>query len=338
MVTDPHNPLAHLSAHRGFLVRRLVLMRATPCRWARTSPSLKGPGWGTLGNRAAFAPAWPRSARRALLEGREGEERGRGPRRPPVHRGSLALGLHICAMSGSSHLSRSLDALRGLFGSGLSRRFPRGARLGVPHWRCLSSRSSLAPLILNSCSFMDCRLVMREQVRPFLNLAAPLLGAKRMEYTEIRQLPYSVDKMYDIVADVGSYQLFVPWCSCSRIISHHKEVSQAELEVGFPPVVERYVSEISSVPHCQIRAVSNDGRLFQHLETLWQFKPGHAGLDSCTLKFYVSFEFKSILHSQLANIFFNEVVKQMVSAFEQRAEKLYSTQTAAQPHRTIHCT
>ncbi|XP_007424976.1 coenzyme Q-binding protein COQ10 homolog B, mitochondrial-like [Python bivittatus] len=241
-------------------------------------------------------------------------------------------------MAGSSHLSRSLGALRGLFGSGLSPRFPRGARLGVPHWRCLSSRSSLAPLILNSCSFLDCRLVMREQVRPFLSLAAPLLGAKRMEYTEIRQLPYSVDQMYDIVADVGSYQLFVPWCSCSRIISHHKEVSQAELEVGFPPVVERYVSEISSVPHCQIRAVSNDGRLFQHLETLWQFKPGHAGLDSCTLKFYVSFEFKSILHSQLANIFFNEVVKQMVSAFEQRAEKLYSTQTAAQPHRTIHCT
>lgn len=66
---------------------------------------------------------------------------------------------------------------------------------------------------------------------------------------------YSVDQMYDIVADVGSYQLFVPWCNCSRIISLHNEVSKAELEVGFPPVVERYVSEISSVPHCQIRVM-----------------------------------------------------------------------------------
>ncbi|KAM3823962.1 coenzyme Q-binding protein COQ10 homolog B, mitochondrial-like isoform 2-T2 [Vipera latastei] len=212
-------------------------------------------------------------------------------------------------MAGASHLSKSLDAFRGLFGSSLSPRFPTGARS-----------------------------VMRKQARSFLNLAAPLLGAKRVEYTEIRQLPYSVDQMYDIVADVGSYQLFVPWCNCSRIISLHNEVSKAELEVGFPPVVERYVSEISSVPHCQIRAVSKDGQLFRHLETLWQFKPGHTGhLDSCMLKFYVSFEFKSTFHSQLANLFFNEVVKRMVTAFEQRAEKLYSTRTAAQPHQAIHC-
>ncbi|XP_058039768.1 coenzyme Q-binding protein COQ10 homolog B, mitochondrial-like [Ahaetulla prasina] len=244
-------------------------------------------------------------------------------------------------MAGTRHLSKSSDAFRGLFGSGLRPRFPRDARI-IPimhHWRCLSSSRFLGPLIMNSCSFLDSRSIMRKQVRLFLNLAAPLLGAKRMEYTEIRQLPYSVDQMYDIIADVDSYQLFVPWCNCSRIISHHKEVSQAELEVGFPPVVERYVSEISSVPHCQIRAVSKDGRLFRHLETLWQFKPGNMGrLDSCTLKFYVSFEFKSSLHSQLAKLFFNEVVKQMASAFEQRAEKLYSTRTSAQPHQAIHCT
>uniref|UniRef100_A0A2D4HWF7 Coenzyme Q-binding protein COQ10 START domain-containing protein n=1 Tax=Micrurus lemniscatus lemniscatus TaxID=129467 RepID=A0A2D4HWF7_MICLE len=242
-------------------------------------------------------------------------------------------------MAGTRHLSRNLDVFRGLFGSGLRPCFPRSARISptMLYWRCLSSSRFLGPLIMKSCSFLDSRSIMRKQVRPFLNLAAPLLGAKRMEYTEIRQLPYSVDQMYDIVADVGSYQLFVPWCNCSRIISHHKEVSKAELEVGFPPVVERYVSEISSVPHCQIRAVSKDGRLFRHLETLWQFKPGNTG-HSCTLTFYVSFEFKSIFHSQLANLFFNEVVKRMASAFEQRAEKLYSTGTAAQPHQAIHCT
>ncbi|KAH0626805.1 hypothetical protein JD844_002030 [Phrynosoma platyrhinos] len=216
---------------------------------------------------------------------------------------------------------------------------PKGARLGLSCRRHLSCNRILASSSPNTCPFLVSALATRQQTRPFLSLAAPLLGAKRIEYAEVRQLPYSVDQMYDIVADVDSYQNFVPWCSGSRVVSHCNEFSEAELEVGFPPVVERYVSEISSVPHYQIRAVSKDGRLFQHLETLWQFKSGPPGKgNTCTLKFYVSFEFKSVLHSQLANLFFNEVVKQMVSAFERRAEKLYGPKVIAQPHKVIHGT
>ncbi|XP_042329498.1 coenzyme Q-binding protein COQ10 homolog B, mitochondrial-like [Sceloporus undulatus] len=213
---------------------------------------------------------------------------------------------------------------------------PKGTRLGLPCHRHLCGNRIHACLSPNTCPFQVSALATRQQTRPFLSLAAPLLGAKRIEYAEVRQLPYSVDQMYDIVADVGSYQNFVPWCSGSRVISHRNGFSEAQLEVGFPPVVERYVSEISSMPHCQIRAVSKDGRLFQHLETLWQFKPGPPGkVNTCMLKFYVSFEFKSALHSQLANLFFNEVVKQMVSAFERRAEKLYGPHVIAQPRKAI---
>ncbi|XP_060112444.1 coenzyme Q-binding protein COQ10 homolog B, mitochondrial-like [Heteronotia binoei] len=209
-------------------------------------------------------------------------------------------------------------ALRELLETGSSR--PRGGK-GASRWDFL--RYSMA-LGLH---------------QTFLNLAAPLFGAgKRMEYEEVHRLGYSIDQMYDVVADIASYRLFVPWCTGSRVLSCHNGFSRAELEVGFSPVVERYISEISLVPHRQIRAVSKDGRLFQHLETVWQFGPGCAGHpDTCTLSFYVSFEFKSILHSQLANLFFDEVAKQMVSAFEHRAEKLYGPQAAVGQHKTVHC-
>lgn len=165
--------------------------------------------------------------------------------------------------------------------------------------------------------------------RSFINLVAPI-AARKMEYSECRTLGYSVEQMYDVVASVAQYQHFVPWCKKSRVMKSRNGDVLAQLEIGFPPIVERYTSEVTVVPNHQVRAVCTDGSLFSHLETLWRFAPGTKDQpDSCKVEFYVSFEFKSILHSQLANIFFDEVVKQMVNAFEKRAASVYGSQPAA---------
>lgn len=58
--------------------------------------------------------------------------------------------------------------------------------------------------------------------------------------------------MYELVANVGDYRLFVPWCRRSAVLSRRGHVLRAELEVGFPPLHERYLSEVSLGPR-QIR-------------------------------------------------------------------------------------
>ncbi|XP_005726129.1 coenzyme Q-binding protein COQ10 homolog, mitochondrial [Pundamilia nyererei] len=189
--------------------------------------------------------------------------------------------------------------------------------------------------ILGSCGILEARRASLQfspstcvstPSRSFINLAAPISN-RRMEYTECRTLGYTPEQMYSVVASVDQYQHFVPWCKKSRVMRGRNGGLLAELEIGFPPLVERYISEVTIVPNYQVRAVCTDGSLFSHLETIWRFSPGDGNAaDSCKVEFYVSFEFKSLLHSQLASVFFDEVVKQMVSAFESRAAKLYTNQ------------
>ncbi|KAK7913750.1 hypothetical protein WMY93_013961 [Mugilogobius chulae] len=180
--------------------------------------------------------------------------------------------------------------------------------------RELASRSSLR--YLSSCGILMTRVppVLSANAvtnhhsvlpaRSFFNLADSF--SKRKEYSERRIIGYSMQEMYDVVAGVENYRLFVPWCKNSG---------------------ELHLFSHISAPHL-VKASCSEGKLFNHLETEWRFSPGLPGYPrTCTVDFSISFEFRSLLHSQLSHMFFDEVVKQMVSAFERRTSQVFGAET-----------
>ena len=95
----------------------------------------------------------------------------------------------------------------------------------------------------------------------------------------------------------------------------------AELAIGFNFVSEKYISHVQMHPNESIRAVSRDTTVFERLLTEWKFKPGDKP-NTCEINFFIDFKFSNLLYAQVSTIFFDEVVKEMVSAFEERCEEV----------------
>ncbi|KAI7748476.1 hypothetical protein M8C21_009299 [Ambrosia artemisiifolia] len=125
-------------------------------------------------------------------------------------------------------------------------------------------------------------------------------------HEEKRIMGYSPEQLFAVVAAVDMYQDFLPWCQRSDIIKRHSDSSfDAELEIGF-----KYLT------------TSSQSNLFDHLINIWEFNPGPVP-GTCNLHFFVDFKFKSPLYSQIASMFFKEVVTRLVSSFHDRCRLIY---------------
>lgn len=142
-----------------------------------------------------------------------------------------------------------------------------------------------------------------------------------LKHIEQKHLLYTPEQMFDLVADVARYHEFLPWCVASRINRRESEtVFYADLVVGYKLFRERFTSKVVLDRPNNIHIEYMKGPL-KNLKNNWAFIRQADG--SCIIDFSVEFEFTNVALQALANMFFNEVVRRMVSAFEERAKVLY---------------
>ncbi|MDE4174974.1 type II toxin-antitoxin system RatA family toxin [Phaeobacter sp. PT47_59] len=144
-------------------------------------------------------------------------------------------------------------------------------------------------------------------------------------HSENRQLPYSAQQMYDLVADVAQYPKFLPWCAAARIRSRTSqgaaEVMEADLVISFKVFRERFGSRVVLHPdEHKIDTEYLDGP-FRYMKSNWAFSDRADG--GCDVAFYVDFEFKNAVLQGIIGVVFNEAMQRIVRAFEKRAAELY---------------
>ncbi|HEY4164150.1 MAG TPA: type II toxin-antitoxin system RatA family toxin [Dongiaceae bacterium] len=141
-------------------------------------------------------------------------------------------------------------------------------------------------------------------------------------HNETRLLPYTPDQMFTLVADVGRYPEFLPWCLGARIREQTSEMVLADLMIGFKMVREKFTSRVWLDQAARRIEVEYIDGPFKRLSNTWTFSDAPDG--GCRVEFHLEFEFSSMVLQKLIGVLFHEAVRRMVAAFESRAKQLYS--------------
>jgi coenzyme Q-binding protein COQ10 len=144
-------------------------------------------------------------------------------------------------------------------------------------------------------------------------------------HAEHKVVPYTPEQLFALVADVGKYPEFLPWCVGARVRSRTETEEVADLTIGFGPFRESFTSRVAlDRPH-KVRVRYENGP-FRYLNNQWTFTPAPGG---CRVDFFVDFEFRSRILQAAIGVVFNEAVRRMVNAFLKRARDEYGPPQAA---------
>ncbi|MBT6278289.1 MAG: type II toxin-antitoxin system RatA family toxin [Chromatiales bacterium] len=126
--------------------------------------------------------------------------------------------------------------------------------------------------------------------------------------------------MFALVADVDSYQHFLPWCSRSIVHERDEHAMRASLDVAKGPFSKRLTTVNHLTPDDSIEIELVDGP-FKSLGGRWVFES--RADNGCVVSLHLSFEFASRIVGATFGKVFNEIAATMVSAFCRRAHEVY---------------
>ena len=127
-----------------------------------------------------------------------------------------------------------------------------------------------------------------------------------------------------MILDIEKYPEFVPWCINGKI--HRKEDMsdmielEADLTVGKKFLNQTYKSHVTYYKEKDKIIVSNIGGPLKHLKNEWNIKEVN---NQSEVSFKIDFEIKNVFYNMIMKKSFDQGLKNIAKAFEDRAIVLF---------------
>ncbi len=135
-----------------------------------------------------------------------------------------------------------------------------------------------------------------------------------------REVYYPPHRMFDLVADVERYPEFLPTWQAVRVRNAKDDGYDTDQVVRLGPVRHTFTTHTRLTRPDAIRVQSSQAP-FRQFELQWTFDVADDG--GCLITLDVTFELRSRALSALGMLLSRDSVDRMITAFEDRARRMY---------------
>lgn len=133
-------------------------------------------------------------------------------------------------------------------------------------------------------------------------------------------VPFSTVQMYDLVNDLESYPLFLPWCESTELLLLTEERMCGRLSVARAGIHQTFSTCNLLYPYERIELHLDEGP-FKHLHGDWHFLALREDASKVSLR--LEFEFSGRLINAAFGSVFSHIANNLVDAFCKRAREVY---------------
>ena len=125
-------------------------------------------------------------------------------------------------------------------------------------------------------------------------------------------VPWSAAKMFALVAAVGDYPLFLPWCAGTEVLAQDASSMTARIDIDFHGVRAHFTTDNAQHPPDSIVFTLKEGP-FRRLHGEWLFRA--LADDAAKVELNLAWEFATPVLDRVIGPVFNHIAHTFIDAF-----------------------